>query len=87
MAVDVPDTMCYNGCNLAKRRKESEIKKTWEKSKLIVLVRGEPGERILQACKTDSSAAQASTTFSGCDTAPDGAPMALCIDCSTEGVS
>ena len=30
--------------------------KTWEKPKLIILVRGRPEERILAACKTMSGA-------------------------------
>jgi len=42
--------------------------KTWEKPKLIILVRGHAEERILSACKTMAAAPGSSIVdFSNCD--------------------
>ena len=35
-------------------KKGYKMKKTWQKPKLIVLVRGKPEERVLGACKTST---------------------------------
>ena len=85
--MDALDTMWYTIGNLAKGGQESEMKKPWQKPKLIVLVRGAPEERVLGACKTTSSAAMPSSEFEGCAQVVEGAPMALCTDCSTWGTS
>jgi hypothetical protein len=54
-------------------RKQSEMKKPWEKPKLIILVRGKPAERTLVACKTDGSDSDPQIGYTGCDfPAPDG---------------
>jgi hypothetical protein len=68
------------------------MRKKWQKPKLIVLVRGEPGERVLNGCKT-ASGAGASLHNDGCFV--EGAPAAcgargdlgignaiVCNDCS-----
>ena len=49
--------------------------KTWEKPKLVILVRSAPGERVLNACKT-ASGTGASSHNSGCYV--EGAPIPVC---------
>jgi len=39
------------------------MKKTWESPKLIVLVRGEPEERVLDGCKGTNPTAPSSPTL------------------------
>ena len=41
-------------------------KKKWEKPKLVVLVRGKPEERVLQACKSNLFATGPSTDVAFC---------------------
>lgn len=41
------------------RRKGCKMRKTWQKPKLVVLVRGRPEECVLSACKTGGTATEA----------------------------
>lgn len=41
------------------RRKGCKMRKTWQKPKLVVLVRGRPEEHVLAACKTGGTATEA----------------------------
>lgn len=45
-------------------------KKTWQKPKLIILVRGRPEEMVLSACKTSTSSGAAGSKNVGCTRAP-----------------
>ena len=42
--------------------------KNWEKPKLIVLVRSQPQEAILQLCKGDGVAQSSGNSYDGCQT-------------------
>jgi hypothetical protein len=64
-----------------------EMKKSWEKPKLIILMRSKPEEQVLTICKTTSSAAMPSSEFEGCSQIVERAPMALCSDCSSWSAS
>jgi len=61
------------GAGIAMR--EGNKKEKWDKPKLIILTRGEPEERVLDACKGDVSGA-VSTTVSNCPDIYDAIPPA-----------
>jgi hypothetical protein len=63
--------------------------KTWEKPKLIVLVRNNPQEAVLSVCKGYIDAGMASSgpvepiyDFNSCQQTP-GLAAVLCIECSS----
>jgi hypothetical protein len=47
--------------------KEGEMKKIWEKPKLIILLRGRPEELVLAGCKMAGTPASNQNRKNGCD--------------------
>jgi hypothetical protein len=58
------------------------MKKTWDRPKLIVLVRAKPEEMVLTACKQIYSGMAAGVAFGPGDAAP-GCYEDVCQACST----
>ena len=49
------------------RRKGCKMRKTWQKPKLVVLVRGRPEEFVLAACKTGGAPTDATAAVNEVD--------------------
>ena len=66
------------------------MKKTWEKPKLIVLVRNDPQEAVLSYCKGNVTGMVAgvvpSSSYASCQQTPV-STVIPCQDCSTVSVS
>ena len=62
------------------RRKGCKMRKTWQKPKLVVLVRGRPEEHVLGACKTGGAATEASPSINETDCRQN---LLNCEDCSS----
>jgi hypothetical protein len=61
------------------RRKGCKMRKTWQKPKLVVLVRGRPEEFVLAACKTAGAPTEVTPTINESDCRQN---LVNCEDCS-----
>ena len=62
------------------RRKGCKMRKTWQKPKLVVLVKGRPEEYVLAACKTGGVATEVTPSINEGDCRQN---LVNCEDCSS----
>jgi hypothetical protein len=60
--------------------------KTWEKPRLIVLVRGKPEEALITCCK-GTGTGEPATTESSCDLFTSATQPVECMECSLPSMS